>query len=230
MNCKDYQTQILISPDEINDEHAEHQAQCSACQVFYDEMRQFEFNIHDAVHVGAPPEILAEIESGHLRFSFFKIIPLLSGLVAVILLGIGLRIAYEASTSKSLENQILLHLKDEPFSLTKVHNQTNRDIALMMDTLGVTIDPSKMQTRFLKRCYMGDKLIAHMVIEGKQGPVTVLFMPNRTVEQIKKFNSQQLDGLIVPAKGSGAIAVIGFTGEPVQTIANKVSKLVEFEI
>ena len=78
---------------------------------------------------------------------------------------------------------------------------------------------------------VGKELVAHFVIEGEKGPVTVLVMPDESIQDTMYVDSKQLRGIVLPlAKNQGSIAVVGYLGESIKKIANKAVDSFELSI
>jgi hypothetical protein len=71
--------------------------------------------------------------------------------------------------------------------------------------------------------------VAHFVIKGASGMVTIYYVMGRRLNQQKDVRRAQYEGILVPA-GHGNLAVIGQPGEQLQTIIDKLEQAVIWQI
>ena len=74
---------------------------------------------------------------------------------------------------------------------------------------------------YAQTCVINGKKVPHLVIQGKNGPVTVLLMPDETVETAVEIEGESINGVILPV-GNGSIAIIGEEEESLDLIQESV--------
>ena len=126
----------------------------------------------------------------------------------------------------SLEDEVLAHLDHEPAALrvtdVAVSDQRLRsvvpaDVAAMDHSAGLIT--------YAQSCPIRGKEVPHLVIQGKDGPVTILLMPEETIPEAIQLSGEHVNGVILPV-GSGSIAIIGGRDERLEKIEQQVLKSV----
>ena len=65
------------------------------------------------------------------------------------------------------------------------------------------------------------KKVPHLTVQGEQGPVMILLMPDEKVTAVTPVEGESVHGLIIPV-GNGSIAVIGEREEALEPIRKNV--------
>lgn len=218
MKCEECKNHLLTSVQEMPEPAHSHIQDCPECHEYYDQISQLEQSMQDAVQVAIPMDLSESIFKCQKRKRFMRL-PTYLGAVAttVVIAFFAYIVLFSAPT---IDRMILAHVEKEPFTLTTIQNPSMHDINMTLATMDIEMQ-KPVKVRFLKRCLVNDKLIAHMVIEGEKGPVTVLLMPNETLSKESYFTDVQLDGFVTPVGNRGSIAVVGFKGEPVEAISKQ---------
>ncbi len=73
---------------------------------------------------------------------------------------------------------------------------------------------------YAKSCIIDGKPIPHLVVQGTNGPVTVLIMPDRSVDGPMSIMRDGLEGVLLPVGETGSIAIIGRDAESVNAVRN----------
>ena len=74
---------------------------------------------------------------------------------------------------------------------------------------------------YAQTCVINGKKVPHLVIQGKNGPVTVLLMPDEMVDGAVEIEGESINGVILPV-GNGSIAIVGEDGERLDKIQESV--------
>jgi hypothetical protein len=82
---------------------------------------------------------------------------------------------------------------------------------------------------YAQSCIINGKSIPHLVIQGVHGPVTLLLMPEESVNAPVSLMGESVNGVILP-HGDGSIAIIGEREERIQDLEQKVVEAVEWSI
>ncbi len=224
MNCNDFKKHMLCTPRDMTEAILSHKSTCPDCYQFSLETLVFEDKMEDAFLV-MPPVGFSEtvMEKSLSAQSSHKMQRISYAMAASVFFMVGLIFLTNMTLSKpiTIEQMVLTHIEKEPFALTATMALTDKDVTGTLASLGITMGSDFPKIRFLKRCIVGDELVAHMIIEGKNGPVTVLIMPNESITHAKNLHSEQLEGIVVPFQQGGSIAVVGFMGEPIKNLAVK---------
>jgi hypothetical protein len=241
MNCEDYREAISADPSESFDGGAVHVASCAACSEYRAEIRVLDDRIAAALAIRVPALTLPELptieDNANVvslpvrkrgRFSAPSWIGIAAGLAIAAVLGF--RFMADAPVYDSLADEVLAHLDHEPRSLqatgTPVSERTlnkvvRANIASMDDEIGLIT--------YARTCVINGRKIPHLVIQGENGPVTLLLLPDEEIKSAISLDGEGVNGVILPV-GAGSIAIIGERGENMQRIEQRVVDSVEWSI
>jgi hypothetical protein len=148
---------------------------------------------------------------------------LAAGLAATLF--IGTRLITPDVATPSLAGQLIAHMD---------HEQESRQVtsvAVSEQALKRVIgsDISTMDTDILvtyaRSCVINGKAVPHLVIQGEDGPVTLILMSEETVDAAIPLSGENVHGVILPV-GSGSIAIIGEHPEQLNEIDAIAQRLV----
>jgi hypothetical protein len=81
-------------------------------------------------------------------------------------------------------------------------------------------------------CVINGNTVPHLVIQGERGPVTLILLPDETIDKAIRLSGVNVQGVILPV-GSGSIAVIGEREdqlEEIGEIGRRLSETVHWNI
>lgn len=228
MNCEEYRQAIAGDPS--FDGGAGHLSECAACQDYRTEMQALDQTIGRALALDVPELVLPElpdIESDNVvslargrRFSPPTWFAMAATVAVAAVLGvrlIGSGIEYE-----SLAEEVLAHVDHEPYAMRvtgeavtdkRLHNVVTADIAEMDHGAGLIT--------YAQTCVINGHDVPHLVIQGREGPVMVLLMPEEMVDAAVELSGEHVNGVILPV-GSGSIAIVGGRTEQLENIQEQV--------
>ncbi len=67
---------------------------------------------------------------------------------------------------------------------------------------------------------------AHIVLQGKKGPVTVLIMPAEEVTARRRISDQRFHGVIIPAP-RGSYAIVGEHDEALEPYVKQLGRIIK---
>lgn len=231
MKCDEFKRQIMSLPNETSDDVDEHKHDCPECAKFVEQIGVFDLQVQDALQVPIPAfindEFIKETIAHKITNKYRKIS---YAFAASLMFVIGIALFVNLSSVPKLEHMVIAHIEKEPFTLTTDMHPSDSDVKSTLASLGIDMNGSVGTIRFLKRCYLGEELVAHFVIEGQQGPVTVLLMPNESIKGPMHVDSSQLQGVIEPLNQGSSIAVVGYIGEPIKPIIEKAKQAFNIDL
>lgn len=228
MNCEECKQSLLTSPQEMPEPAVNHIQDCPECHAYYGEIGDFELTMQDAVQIGIPSDLSDKIHNKKFYARRVLGFPVaLSAMAATTFIVVGFFAYLVIISPPAIDRVVLAHIEKEPFTLTNTQPQDMKAMEMMLASLNIKMT-EPLKVRFVKRCFINDKMVAHLVIDGKQGPVTVLLMPNEVVREPKFFSDIQVDGLIVPVNQRASIAVVGFKGERINDVSKSVQSHFDF--
>ena len=220
-DCKQYQRQFSAAPGHADRFDLAHAEQCAECAEFVRETRNLHQRLIAAMEVPVPASLQARLKNIPLAARSRSLRKLALGtfaLAASILLGVGVlqfglpRIPAEPS----LQQVVYEHILHEPQALTAVYPVKQAIVYSTLKQFGVELaDAPFGEILHVTLCPIGDTHGLHLVVQGQRGPVTLLFMPSKSVNTRTPFEEGQFTGYIEPA-GVGLVAIVGEKGEALE--------------
>ena len=227
MTCDEYREAVTADPS--YDGGGEHLASCSECQAYRAEMQAFDRQIAAALNVNVPelrmPE-LPEVDTSKVTTLADRRIgvPGWLAMAATVAFAavIGFRMFSTDIPGEPLAEQIIAHLDHEPYALRVTDKPvSDRRLARVMPASVATLDHSAGLITYAQTCVINGTEVPHLVIQGERGPVTILLMPEQSVDGAQSLSGESINGILLPV-GDGSIAIIGEEGENLQRIEEKV--------
>lgn len=128
----------------------------------------------------------------------------------------------------SIEQLVLTHIHGEIQHLEAQLNIQPPELDEVLAAVGVTISTPVGQVNYAGGCTIRNKEQgAHLVLQGEQGPVTVLLMPAEIVASRIHVQDERFYGVIFPAE-HGSVAVIGEKGELIEAVEQRINAAVGY--
>ena len=223
MNCEDYRQALGADPH--YDGGAEHLRECATCRDYRAEIEALEARIGPALAIDVPelamPE-LPDVDTGTVvtlprRRPAAPAWFALAATVAIAAI-LGVRMFGAGIQYESLADEVIAHLDHEPAALRVT------DVAISDDRLHSVVPASVANLdhgagliTYAQTCIINGKRIPHLVIQGAEGPITVLLMPDEQVTGAVDLAGDNINGVILPV-GGGSIAIIGAGGERLDAV------------
>ena len=227
MNCEDYIQ--AIGEDPKYDGGAGHVSECSECRTYRDEMRALDVSIGRALALEVPDLILPDLPdlenvvslSDRRRLSM----PTWFAMAATILLAVFFSVRFAGDDSvdhESLAAEVLAHVTHEPSALRVT------DVAVSDDHLHeivpaniAELDESAGLITYAASCPINGRNVPHLVIQGQQGPITIILMPDEKISSAIALNDENQHGVILPV-GDGSIAIVGGLDEALDEVQKQI--------
>jgi hypothetical protein len=84
--------------------------------------------------------------------------------------------------------------------------------------------------RYAKLCPFRGRMVAHFVVQGEAGPVTVMLLPEEDVTGPVAVDEDGFMGTIAPLAIGGSIAVVGEPGETLEEIQREVAAALRWRL
>lgn len=238
MNCEEYKEAIAADPS-ATFEGAEHAAACESCAAFMAEMQALEAKIVGALAIEVPELVmpdLAPIEDDNvvnIPFENKRAVPtwmaIAAGFALAAVIGVQL-VSNQANDGVSLADEILAHIDHEPGAFRETENPVGEARFSRVVNQGIgTMDRQVGLITYAQSCVINGKSVPHLVLQGENGPITLLLMPDEMVDSAKTFMGESVSGVIIP-HGDGSIAIIGENEQAVGEIEQRVVDSVEWSI
>lgn len=228
MNCEEYREAIAAEPSwDGGDSHV---SGCAGCRSYRDDMRAMDRRIEQALKLRVPdvemPE-RAELDTDTVVTLAARrrvTTPAWFAIAATVVIAafVGVRMVGNPETYPSLSAEIVAHLDHEPRSL-KVTDEpvSDRRLARVVPASIAEMNHDAGLITYARTCVINGKKIPHLVVQGKQGPVTILLLPDEMIDEAIEIHGESIDGVILSV-GSGSVAIIGERDENLDNIQENV--------
>ncbi len=235
MKCEDYQRALGANPQATGAGGEAHLAACPDCRALRDQYLELDRRIKRALTVPVPELTLPATHTGatvhtlppRRRLST----PAWFGLAATLALAawLGLLLQRPDLSQIPLTEQIIAHMDHEAaaravtsvaVSERTLNSVVSNDIAELDRDVGLIT--------YARSCEINGRLVPHLVIQGRKGPVTLLLMPDEPVTTVTPVEGEAINGVILP-HGSGSIAIIGNRDEALDEIERRVIDSVKWK-
>lgn len=240
MNCLEFRRACLTEPAGRSGALLAHRNECPDCARFAEEVDVLDDKLLEAMRVPVPDDLQTRIrlrqvigEEQSRRFAR----PWQFALAASIFLSVALSglFAYQFySTNRYIDQlrvAVIEHVKEEPQFLAVEEEASGRRFGQVLAAFGGELVQDVASVRVAEVCALRNKNqpIAHTVVNGKMGPVTILYVQGDPVRKTMPIEDDQFRGMLVPA-GQGNLAVIGEPDEPLQPLVDKLQQGIVWRI
>ncbi len=228
MNCEEYRQALVADPAWT--EGAEHVAACADCEAFARRVQAVNLDIARALQIEVPEPVMPDLpDIAADRVTALpprkrSRAPMWFALAASVVLAtsISIRMSGVFETYESLGAEVLAHLDHEPAALRVTDTPVSAERlsrALPVDV--AVLDRERALITYASPCIINGNRVPHLVVQGQQGPVTILLMPEEAIAETIPLEGDNVYGLIVPV-GGGSIAIIANHGEPLDAVQQNV--------
>lgn len=216
-DCNQFQKQFCAAAQASSfwSEHAEH---CARCAGFASRILLLNRRLRSAMEVPVPVELADKLRSIPVKERSRSLGKLTWGgfaLAASVILGVGLFNfgLLQLPAKQGLQQVVYEHIVHEPEALTAVFPVKHAILQTILKDFGVEFADSELgEVLHVRLCPIGTTHGLHLVVQGQRGPVTLLFMPARSVTERLPFQEGPFTGYIEPAE-VGLVAIVGRPGE-----------------
>ncbi len=224
MDDLEFRKQAIIDPDDQSAEFLEKVNQNRSNQRFAAEQRAFSRQLCDNLNFKTPDNLAERIiltqQLGEYkatrRSSQRKWF--ISGIAASFFaLAFSFSLWMPANVNGSqLTTQVISHYYQDTHALNVHMNVAKNNIDSMLASYGGKLNGPIGKVAFLGHCIVGGHTGVHMVVQSRQGPVTILILPSQPINHAYKLHDQQLTGVLYPSK-KGSIAILAEHAEVISS-------------
>jgi hypothetical protein len=223
MNCLEFRRQVGAEPALSNAEVEAHRRDCAACARYQEELRSMDALIAKALAVDtvrlALPKQQASERRGRQRYF---------AIAASIVVGLAVGLTLLVSAPRvSLAREVIDHVAHEPGALAATGPVSAAALAETLDPEGTRLKPGIGDVTFAARCLHRGHVVPHLVVRVPEGPVTVLLLRHREVDEPERFEEGGFAGVVLPAP-RGSIAVVGRGVKDLDGVARKIFEAVDW--
>jgi len=144
---------------------------------------------------------------------------------------LGLRTEAPVYSVSPLAPDIIAHIHHEPKALVvtaRTLPQAELDGVLRRGRASLAGPVG--QVSYAKLCPFRGQMVAHFVVQGEQGPVTVMLLPDEHLTEATPIDQSGFKGTIVPIEGGGSIAIVGQPEEELEDIRDRLLRAVRWNL
>lgn len=247
MNCEEFKNNHDAAPAESFDGRDEHLAGCSDCRALVEASTAFESVLSAALSVPVPEFAMPNLSETAQVVSIGRAAPrrlasragwwLAAAASVTLAVGIGAKVltpavdSVDPSQGAVLAAQLLDHMRHEPYALVVSEQAVASDkLVRVTHAADSQVDEQLGLVSYASSCEINGQTIPHLVVQGKAGPVTILILPNESVDGPITLDDDDFHGAILPVGGRGSVAIIGRKGESIDDIRERVRDSIRLSI
>jgi len=223
MKCEQFRKKLLEDPGNEDANFHAHRQVCPSCEKAYQDAMLFEKQLSGAfadtgLDRKLPDAILNNVR--RYRKTSRRLFSIAASLMLLTMAGAA---SFHLYQIRSLNDFVLSHIEHEIEQLNNTqivsHSRLERFVSQfdVPDLPDLSVLPAMT---YVEKCWMRTGYGLHLIVQGQKGPVTVLFMPNESVEQSQPIQSEDFTGKLY-SLGQGSFALVGIPGEPLEMLAEK---------
>ena len=222
IDCLEFRRRAGAEPFTADTDVAAHRQGCPACARHQDELRAMDGVIRQALAVDpARPATPTEVTAGATRRRFFAIA---ASLVAGAAVGVVLLVG---APRASIAREVIGHVEHEPGAMNATAPVAPAALAEALQPDGARLHPGAGDVTFAARCIFDGHVVPHLVVQTPQGPVTVLMLRHRTLDEPLHLSESGYEGVVLPAP-RGSIAIVGEGIADIDGVARTVFESVDW--
>ncbi|MEM1263517.1 MAG: DUF3379 family protein [Pseudomonadota bacterium] len=252
MTYEQFCERIDQAPNEDFEGRAEKIAECDRCRAYAEKAMAFEAKLRAALEVPVPeipmPDLSSPLQStitnldaaraerraskppSRRRYTFLALA------ASVVLAAVaGFRFLEQPTAEfdgrPDLVAELLHHVDHERDEMrVKATPASTSTVSYVTTTAGTKVDEDIGLISYARSCVVNGNTIPHLIVQGKNGPITLLIMPDEPIKQAVPFSDGEFHGVIVPVGETGSVAIIGRMGEPLDDIRDSIADKIRLSI
>jgi hypothetical protein len=144
---------------------------------------------------------------------------------------LGLRTEAPIYGVSPLAPDIIAHINHEPRALVvTARSVPQQQLESVLQRGRAGLEAPVGQVSYAKLCPFRGQMVAHFVVQGERGPVTVMLLPDEDVAEATPINEGGFMGTIVPVEGGGSVAIVGQPDEDLEEIRDRLVEAVRWRL
>lgn len=220
MECLEFRRRLLIDPLCKEVDLLGHEEHCDECATFARDLRRKEIRLRALMRSIEPdPSLQAEIEEKTTAQPALATPPSHYGATMAMALLVATAIVWWVLRAGSLggldpaARMVLQHVEHEASHLTPGPAVSRNTLQYLFNRFGAQLSGELGEVYFAAECMMSKDTGIHLVLQGENGPVTMLMMPGENLSADVAIASTDWRGRVTPTPW-GSVAVVGRAGEP----------------
>ncbi len=208
MKCKDVEFEVVVAPNEISADAAEHLLTCVTCQAFAEQHNGFEQQLAGVIDCEVPAGLrdsLRQQRGKSVRLGWRLPVSLAASFFVAM---VSFSLFTSDPVALPIDRLLVEHFEHDGARSIKASTQINsQQLARMGEAFGVRVKLTE-PVSFVEKCPIGDSYGLHMVYQYKNKPITLIYMPDIPLEETVSFYYAGLKGWVKPMP-KGSLAVLG---------------------
>ena len=235
MNCGDVRSALAADPRDDDPALLEHLEHCTACAAYAGDMHELDRRLLDSLaipvpEVPLPAEALAAAPAappsrGRSAWRGLSGGFALAASVAGVAILVGL--LWAGLPRESLASAVVSHMSHEPDAWSTTTSLQAQDVADVMSRSGIRLEPGLPDVTYAQSCWFRGRHVPHLVVRMPDGPVTVLVLPEESVERAIRIDEGGYRGTLVPAR-RGSLAVLARDDTGIEGVAERVQAAISY--
>lgn len=252
MRCEEFRERLDGDPGADFPGRSAHAAACPDCARYAADSAVFERRLAAALavdvpdfridlreedqHAGGRGDKVVALDRGRRgRSARWRGLPAWAGVAAALALAVTLTLQFAGGPqeldSSALAAEVIAHLDHEPYS------RVVTDEAVAGNRLSRVLTPAVSRldagrvglVTYARTCPINGRDVPHLVVQGADGPVTLLLMAGEKLDAPVPLEGDGFHGVILPV-GDGSIAVVGEKGQSVDDVTENIRDAVDWRI
>jgi hypothetical protein len=231
MNCSQVHLAIGAEPRGMSPAIEQHLRECAACAVYQREMLELDERIQRALQIdmaalkndaptkpavrlvpSAPPPQQSWLASAGRQWA----------LAASVLLAVAVvMVLWGALPRHSLASDVVAHVISEPLPAVQ-EPVPHAALDAVLKSSNLRLDPIDREVVFAQTCFFRGRLVPHLVVRAGHAEVTVLLLPNESLQAPQHFDDSGYRGILLPNGSNGSIAVLSRTQMDAESAAREI--------
>lgn len=219
IDCLEFRRRVGAEPSTAGTDVEAHRQGCPACGRHQDELRAMDGIIRQALAVDSALRSATPAGSARRRF-----LAIAASLVAGAAVGIVLLVG---APRASVAREVIGHVEHEPGAREATAVLAPAALADVLRPDGTRLRPGAGDVTFAARCVFDGHVVPHLVVQTPQGPVTVLMLRHRAIDEPLRFDDSGYEGVVLPAP-KGSIAIVGEGVADIEGVAQAIFESVDW--
>lgn len=237
VTCLDVRRQVGAEPRRLEPGMAEHCQSCVACAAFVRETQALDARLERALNIPVPEGLEARIvldaSLKHAPGLWRR--PWLAAAASALLTLALATTAYVHMhpAGEDLAGAVVAHIRNpEEVGAIAPNQALIHDASYVenvFDSAGVRMQGSMDGLSYAHVCLFRGERVVHLVMQGRNGPVTIMLLPRIHVDKNTPVDEAGFHGVIVPA-GQGSIAIVTNNNTPVEPMEQELAARVQWTL
>ncbi|WP_456380817.1 DUF3379 family protein [Thiolapillus sp.] len=229
MNCEQFQSRLMEEPCCEDRDFIAHRESCAHCAREWQQAREFEQMLQAAISVQPENELRAKQPLGRPAQRRRQI--WLKAVSVLLLVGVtvaGFNLAQQMFAGDNLPQLVVRHIQKEPEMLNSRQAMNRMELLEALSPLGFELVELPAEVTAAIPCWIRKRRGMHLVMQGGDGPVTVLLMPGEYAQQKQAVVAVSLSGFLIPTDW-GSMAVVSHAGEDIEALVHFLRRRVRWK-